>query len=425
MCVIIKCLKGKPTLKTLEACELSNTAGGGIAWFEGGKVCWLKGVKAAEIAAKLEAVKLPCVIHFRLATVGGISNELCHPFPITPKSELYTSGRVDESAGVLFHNGHIREWDILLLAAGIFWTEGPISDSRAIALIASQRHTLRLLTKLPGFWAIMKQGRIISFSSQKWDVEDDGCEYSNLNWKWRLSNSGFSAGASFFGGGEGYWRNHSFFHDSANNGKDYTGADWEGSGYESVERSHTEIVLEHPATNPKPDFFALLRRRVKRPKHHDKKCNCRGCQAWREANNIVAKKPLAVNHAASCPCLECREKRRNVARQPAEHHMPNCVCIECERARAIRELNEINQGLTRRTQPALAIGQQSEDDKMRETVALKCSIHTSHQINCACTACVEVRNFFWREYKAGKTILADNPTLSKVIPITFENDNKT
>lgn len=40
---------------------------------------------------------LEAVLHFRIATLGAVSKDLCHPFPLDPQS-------------VLFHNGHLQQY---------------------------------------------------------------------------------------------------------------------------------------------------------------------------------------------------------------------------------------------------------------------------------------------------------------------------
>jgi len=136
MCVILACDKktGRPTKQMLKDAEQMNSDGGSIAWINGDKVQWSKGLKAKQIFKIMKKIKLPFVIHFRIATHGGTSKPLCHPFPITEKVGLGLEGKADS---VLFHNGIWSEHDEFALKAIINhklkYLDGKISDSRTMA----------------------------------------------------------------------------------------------------------------------------------------------------------------------------------------------------------------------------------------------------------------------------------------------------
>jgi predicted glutamine amidotransferase len=91
-------------------------------------------------------IKPPFLLHFRIATAGGVSKELTHPFPIEPTASLALEG---ECESVLMHNGHFSEWQKVLLnniSPTYKFPEGDWSDSRAMAFIASihGEHVLKL-----------------------------------------------------------------------------------------------------------------------------------------------------------------------------------------------------------------------------------------------------------------------------------------
>jgi len=142
MCVIILCEREFPSVDTLKSAEAMNGHGGGIAWVDKtGKVMYRKALGADEIQHIIETeAQLPAIVHFRIASIGHVSDELCHPFPITDDSEVSLSGECDS---VLFHNGTWSEWDTHLLSA---ITSGKLpmpkdtkhmSDSRCMALLAN------------------------------------------------------------------------------------------------------------------------------------------------------------------------------------------------------------------------------------------------------------------------------------------------
>jgi len=141
MCVIILCEKESafPSLATLESAEKLNPHGGGIAWLENGKVRYKKGINAKEIFAITEKIQLPAIIHFRIASIGSVVTELCHPFQINDEASTDIEGTCD---GVLFHNGTWSEWNEFMMKAVISSNSpmpiGQWSDSRAMAWLANK-----------------------------------------------------------------------------------------------------------------------------------------------------------------------------------------------------------------------------------------------------------------------------------------------
>lgn len=109
MCVIINCVNEFPSLATLESAEQMNPHGAGIAWVENGKVKYKKGIDldAKKIFEITKTISLPAIIHFRIASIGEIIPELCHPFPINENADLSLEGTSDS---VLFHNGTWSDW---------------------------------------------------------------------------------------------------------------------------------------------------------------------------------------------------------------------------------------------------------------------------------------------------------------------------
>ena len=149
MCVILACDKEFPSLSTLKSCEVMNSDGGGIAWNEKNKsgeivTKFRKGLTATQINNLIvnKTVKIPAVIHFRIATVGDAKKQLTHPFVISQDSRLDLAGIIDykKEDGLLFHNGTVSEYkDILkqsLMASNSKMLKGEFSDSRIMAFIS-------------------------------------------------------------------------------------------------------------------------------------------------------------------------------------------------------------------------------------------------------------------------------------------------
>lgn len=145
MCVILVCDKSRPTEDMVRNSWSSNNDGGGVAWHgkrEDGSptVKWRKGLTLPEMIKVAAETPLPYIMHFRIASIGGVVDELTHPFPLDAKVPLWLEG--DAPDGVLFHNGHWNGWRAylydLIFKSGrrlqlphSFW-----SDSRAMAFIA-------------------------------------------------------------------------------------------------------------------------------------------------------------------------------------------------------------------------------------------------------------------------------------------------
>lgn len=141
MCVIMCFEDTYPKKDILEQAENMNKDGGGMAWIENGKVCWVKGktlnAKQIMYMIKDRKIKLPIVIHFRIATHGSVGDELCHPFALNSKnSEDIEIAGVSET-GVLFHNGVWSDYDETalktLISRNVQLPKGEWSDSRIMA----------------------------------------------------------------------------------------------------------------------------------------------------------------------------------------------------------------------------------------------------------------------------------------------------
>lgn len=116
MCIAIGSPMGvtPPSIETLKKCWDNNPDGAGIAYNFKGQVNIIKGFmtwdafKAAweNLNKRFDLTKRSILIHFRIATHGGVHPECCHPFPIvadegTIKKLEYTSDYA------VIHNGRI------------------------------------------------------------------------------------------------------------------------------------------------------------------------------------------------------------------------------------------------------------------------------------------------------------------------------
>lgn len=93
----------------LETCWQNNPDGAGFMYSQGGKVHGYKGfMQPGELFDALRAVPVSCplVVHFRIATSGGVNAECTHPYPVTNSISRLHSLKWTAPAGIA-HNGVI------------------------------------------------------------------------------------------------------------------------------------------------------------------------------------------------------------------------------------------------------------------------------------------------------------------------------
>jgi hypothetical protein len=210
MCVIVLVNNEaqRPSNTMVDMMWDKNGDGGGAAWRGpdpdnpgSNLVHWEKGVmkepgreRMKELAKTLPP---PFVLHFRIATSGGVKPSMCHPFPIDQRGINTLTG---STAGhVLFHNGSAKDWEkearALAISTGITIPAGKWSDTRGLAWICS------ILG--PGYMEFLPDQKGIAYGptdastsvfvgTSNWDQ----CEDPETKEKIWCSNSHFMAAAS-------------------------------------------------------------------------------------------------------------------------------------------------------------------------------------------------------------------------------------
>lgn len=185
MCLIIVADSARPSDTELVEADLSNSDGMGIAYRVAGNplVQYRKGLSLATLQSLAKQVELPYILHFRLATHGGITPGLCHPFPITRNVGTRTEG---EARSLLFHNGVWSDHAKFTKAAHL---RGPISDTRIMAYVLHREgHDERKgiatqIAQQAGKLAIFNDTTITRYGSWvtggKAQDTTEGCYYSN------------------------------------------------------------------------------------------------------------------------------------------------------------------------------------------------------------------------------------------------------
>lgn len=204
MCVAVSMEPGTQlSLDEVTRMTNANADGAGFAWAEDGVVHWYKTVNyTPEYLTKLinERMGYFRLVHFRLATVGGVKAELCHPFEVGPLANPSATGR---GARVLIHNGHWSRWDDiydLWKKEGALPDYGPWSDSRFMAMLANEQQEwldvvggrVALMsgdgsTEFWGDWAKLRDGILVSnriWESHTYNYKRHG-RSSGLNHTWQ------------------------------------------------------------------------------------------------------------------------------------------------------------------------------------------------------------------------------------------------
>jgi len=110
---------------------------------------------------------VPHVLHFRLATHGGVRSELTHPFVVSEDSPLVQAG-VSERP-VLAHNG---VWRLHALKQKELRLEGPVSDTRVLAAwlgrLAKERPIKEVLKER--YYEVLSAGRVVVVDPATWKL---------------------------------------------------------------------------------------------------------------------------------------------------------------------------------------------------------------------------------------------------------------
>jgi hypothetical protein len=196
MCVIFIVNKTRPSDEMVTRAFDHNKDGVGAGWREGDEVCWQKGITSLEDAKKLcRELPLPYVVHFRVASVGGVKQSLTHPFVIGKDASIALEGRT--KSGILFHNGHWNDWNTKAMDAAIHSNSrvpggGDWSDSRAMAWLV---HIYG-----PGFMDLLTSQKAVIMTPKKTNIYV-GNGWDKINDVWCSNDYFWKGGRGFAHGG--------------------------------------------------------------------------------------------------------------------------------------------------------------------------------------------------------------------------------
>ncbi len=191
MCVIAVSPVGEKVAKEVfERMWEANDDGFGMMYRARGGVAIVKGIMDKDEAWELydrlpEGV--PHVLHFRLATHGGVRPELTHPFVVDERSPIVEVGVVDKP--VLAHNGI---WQAHALKVKELKLKGPNSDSRTLAAwlgkVAAGKPIREVLKE--AYHDVVSAGRVVVMDPQAKEIylvgnwiKEDGFFFSNTSYR--------------------------------------------------------------------------------------------------------------------------------------------------------------------------------------------------------------------------------------------------
>ena len=231
MCVIVHKERGKdlPSDEIIEKCFRKNPDGSGILLHrKGTKVIEIhKGfMKLDDFKSALKDLNVgkddDVVMHFRITTSGGTSQENCHPFPISSKVEDLKALRTNVSRAFV-HNGVLGSGDEALKISD---TQCFVKDVMARPEVADHlenEEVQKVIGNMAGsqrfFVADAEKDIFKRFGT--W-YEDNGLWYSNLSWK----SYGSYATASWYydkrhskENSYGYYNSYSDYYSNYSSGK--------------------------------------------------------------------------------------------------------------------------------------------------------------------------------------------------------------
>lgn len=192
MCIIAAKASGvtMPSRDTIRTMFDNNPDGAGLMWVENNRVHIEKGfmkyksfAKALDkLEARLDLVKTPVVMHFRITTHGGTKPENCHPFPITDSIGALKKTTSHTDVGVV-HNGIISitpRKDISDTMEYIASQLAPLK--RALPNFYENKHAMTLVQNaIDSKMAFLtKEGKIYTTGDF---IEDNGMLYSNHSYQ--------------------------------------------------------------------------------------------------------------------------------------------------------------------------------------------------------------------------------------------------
>lgn len=190
MCVIAAKPAGvkMPTAEQMKVMWYNNPDGAGIMYAKDGKVHIDKGyMKLADFLSRVEALgktvdldQIPVVLHFRIASAGGVCPEHCHPFPLTSSEYLIRRLCCDCEVGIA-HNGTIHGYGNSFLSDTMQYIMLQMLPlSKAVPRFYENQYALEMIVNsTKGSWMVLLTGEGKLITIGDFFIERGGIYYSN------------------------------------------------------------------------------------------------------------------------------------------------------------------------------------------------------------------------------------------------------
>ncbi len=190
MCIIAAKPAGikMPTEEQLEIMWFHNPDGAGIMYAKDERVYIDKGymtlssflTRIKEIQKTVDLDTIPAVLHFRIASAGGIKPENCHPFPVTSSEKVIRDLQCTAKVGVA-HNGTIHGYGNSVLSDTMQYIIRQIHPlSCAVPDFWQNRAALEtIVNSTKGCWMVLLTGEGDLITIGDFFPERDGIFYSN------------------------------------------------------------------------------------------------------------------------------------------------------------------------------------------------------------------------------------------------------
>lgn len=196
MCVIAAKPAGvkMPTQEQMEVMWLNNPDGAGIMYVLDGKVHIDRGYmrlsaflqRLRELSKTIDFDAIPVVLHFRIASAGGVKPENCHPFPLTASEWIIRQLRCTAELGMA-HNGNIHGYGNSSLSDSMQFMLLQLAPmSQAVPRFWHNRYCLEMIANATrGSWIVLlgADGALITIGD--FFLERDGIYYSNKTYQAR------------------------------------------------------------------------------------------------------------------------------------------------------------------------------------------------------------------------------------------------
>lgn len=184
MCIIIVKPENEklPAKSIIENCFDSNPDGAGFMYADNGQVHISKGfmkLKTFYQALGNIDLSLPMVLHFRIATAGGISQHNCHPFPLSNDVHSLKALNIDSDIGIA-HNGIINIKEETKLSDTQTYIKNILYPLRDQIDLEPFQNMISLSANSSKFAIMKNSGSIILLGDF---TKDNGIYYSNSSYK--------------------------------------------------------------------------------------------------------------------------------------------------------------------------------------------------------------------------------------------------